>query len=53
VVPLRADHLERHRIVAYNKNSNMNGPIDLLRTQVLQGHGRERLAHPGDHLANA
>ena len=36
VVPLRAEHLERHRIVAYNKNSNMNGPIDLLRTQVLR-----------------
>jgi len=36
VVPLRADHLERNRIVAYNKNSNMNGPIDLLRTQVLR-----------------
>jgi Mrp family chromosome partitioning ATPase len=36
VVPLRADHLERHRIVAYNKNSNMNRPIDLLRTQVLR-----------------
>ncbi|MFJ4345130.1 CpsD/CapB family tyrosine-protein kinase [Pseudomonas sp. NPDC089401] len=36
VVPLRAEHLERNRIVSYNKNSNMNGPIDLLRTQVLQ-----------------
>ncbi len=36
VVPLRAEHLERHRIVAYNKNSSMNGPIDLLRTQVLR-----------------
>ncbi|WP_060481992.1 CpsD/CapB family tyrosine-protein kinase [Pseudomonas sp. NBRC 111119] len=36
VVALRADHLERHRIVAYNKNSVMNGPIDLLRTQVLR-----------------
>ena len=36
VVPLRPDHLERNRIVAYNKNSNMNGPIDLLRTQVLR-----------------
>lgn len=36
VVPLRAEHLERHRIVAYNKNSNMSGPIDLLRTQVLK-----------------
>ncbi|NIE74739.1 CpsD/CapB family tyrosine-protein kinase [Pantoea sp. Ap-967] len=36
VVPLRAEHLERNRIVSFNKNSNMNGPIDLLRTQVLQ-----------------
>lgn len=36
VVPLRAEHLERHRIVAYNKNSNMNWAFDLLRTQVLQ-----------------
>ncbi|MGV8919513.1 MAG: CpsD/CapB family tyrosine-protein kinase [Pseudomonas sp.] len=36
VVPLRAEHLERHRIVAYNKNSNMSGSIDLLRTQVLK-----------------
>ncbi|MNG72669.1 Tyrosine-protein kinase YwqD [compost metagenome] len=36
VVPLRAEHLERHRIVAYNKNSNMSSAIDLLRTQVLQ-----------------
>lgn len=36
VVALKADHLERHRIVAYNKNSSMNGPIDLLRTQVLR-----------------
>ena len=36
VVPLRAEHLERNRIVSYNKNSNMSGTIDLLRTQVLQ-----------------
>lgn len=36
VVPLRPDHLERHRIVAYNKNSNMGGAFDLLRTQVLK-----------------
>ncbi|RWU21395.1 protein tyrosine kinase [Pseudomonas alkylphenolica] len=36
VVPLRAEHLERHRIVAYNKNSNMSWAFDLLRTQVLQ-----------------
>ncbi|MDD2046723.1 CpsD/CapB family tyrosine-protein kinase [Pseudomonas putida] len=36
VVPLRAEHLERHRIVAYNKNSNLSTSFDLLRTQVLQ-----------------
>jgi len=36
VVPLRAEHLERHRIVAYNKNSNLSSSFDLLRTQVLQ-----------------
>ncbi|WP_397449721.1 CpsD/CapB family tyrosine-protein kinase [Pseudomonas sp. NA-150] len=36
VVPVRAEHLERHRIVAYNKNSSMSGAIDLLRTQVLK-----------------
>ncbi|MDF3933406.1 CpsD/CapB family tyrosine-protein kinase [Pseudomonas citronellolis] len=36
VVPLRADHLERNRIVAYNKNSTMSSAFDLLRTQVLQ-----------------
>ena len=36
VVPLRAEHLERNRIVSYNKNSNMSGAIDLLRTQVLK-----------------
>ena len=36
VVPLRAEHLERNRIVSYNKNSNLSGAIDLLRTQVLQ-----------------
>ncbi|MFK0310263.1 CpsD/CapB family tyrosine-protein kinase [Pseudomonas sp. NPDC090233] len=36
VVPLSAEHLERNRIVSYNKNSNMSGAIDLLRTQVLQ-----------------
>lgn len=36
VVPLRPEHLERHRIVAYNKNSNMGGAFDLLRTQVLK-----------------
>ncbi|WP_166359484.1 CpsD/CapB family tyrosine-protein kinase [Pseudomonas akapageensis] len=36
VVPLRAEHLEQHRIVAYNKNSNMSWAFDLLRTQVLK-----------------
>jgi Mrp family chromosome partitioning ATPase len=36
VVPLRAEHLERHRIVSYNKNSNMGWAFDLLRTQVLK-----------------
>jgi hypothetical protein len=36
VVPLRPEHLERHRIVAYNKNSTMGGAFDLLRTQVLK-----------------
>lgn len=36
VVPLNADHLERHRIVAYNKNSPMGWAFDLLRTQVLK-----------------
>lgn len=36
VVPLSADHLERNRIIAYNKNSNMSWAFDLLRTQVLK-----------------
>lgn len=36
IVPLQADHLERHRIVAFNKNSNMSWAFDLLRTQVLK-----------------
>lgn len=36
VVPLRTEHLERNRIVAYNKNSNMSAAFDLLRTQVLK-----------------
>lgn len=36
VVPLWAQHLERNRIVAYNKNSNMSWAFDLLRTQILQ-----------------
>jgi protein-tyrosine kinase len=35
-VPLDAAHLERHRIVAYNKNSTMSWAFDLLRTQVLK-----------------
>lgn len=36
VVSLHAEHLERNRIVAYNKNSNMGWSFDLLRTQVLK-----------------
>lgn len=36
VVSLSAEHLERNRIVAYNKNSNMSWAFDLLRTQVLK-----------------
>ncbi len=36
VVPIHAEHLERHRIVAYNKNSSMSWAFDLLRTQVLK-----------------
>jgi protein-tyrosine kinase len=36
VVPLCAEHLERQRIVAFNKNSNMGWAFDLLRTQVLK-----------------
>lgn len=36
VVPLRADHLERHRIVAYDKNAKAAWAFDLLRTQVLK-----------------
>ncbi|TPG75395.1 CpsD/CapB family tyrosine-protein kinase [Pseudomonas arsenicoxydans] len=35
IVPLWTEHLERNRIVAYNKNSNMGRAFDLLRTQVL------------------
>ena len=33
VVSLSPEHLERNRIVAYNKNSNMSWAFDLLRTQ--------------------
>lgn len=36
VVTLNAEHLERNRIVSYNKNSPMGWAFDLLRTQVLQ-----------------
>jgi protein-tyrosine kinase len=36
IVPLQAAHLERHRIVAYNKNSPMGWAFDLLRTQILK-----------------
>ena len=36
VAPLDAEHLERHRIVAYNKNSSSEWAFDLLRTQVLK-----------------
>ncbi len=36
VVSLQAELLERNRIVAYNKNSNMGWAFDLLRTQVLK-----------------
>lgn len=36
VVKLRMDHLEKHRIVALNKNDAMSLNFDLLRTQVLQ-----------------
>jgi protein-tyrosine kinase len=35
-VPLSAEHLERQRIVAFNKNSTMGWAFDLLRTQVLK-----------------
>lgn len=34
--PLRPQHLERHRIVAFNKNDPASLGFDLLRTQVLQ-----------------
>ena len=36
VVALDAAHLERHRIVAYNKGNPHNWAFDVLRTQVLQ-----------------
>jgi len=36
VVKLKMDHLEKNRIVAFNKNDAMSMNFDLLRTQVLQ-----------------
>lgn len=36
IVKLQADHLEKNRIVAYNKNDAMSMNFDLLRTHVLQ-----------------
>ncbi len=36
VVKLRMEHLEKHRIVSFNKNDAMSMNFDLLRTQVLQ-----------------
>lgn len=36
IVAVDAAHLERHRIVAYNKNDPMSATFDLLRTQVLR-----------------
>lgn len=36
VVPLRADLMERNRIVAYSKTSGMAWAFDLLRTQILE-----------------
>jgi len=36
VVKLRMEHLERNRIIAFNKNDAMSMNFDLLRTQVLQ-----------------
>lgn len=36
VVTLKAEHLERNRIVSYNKNSPMGWAFDLLRTQIIQ-----------------
>lgn len=39
VVKLRADHLEKHRIFAFNKNDPTSVTFDLLRTQILQKMG--------------
>lgn len=36
VVKLQAEHLEKHRVVAFNKNHAMSMSFDLLRTLVLQ-----------------
>jgi len=36
VVKLQMEHLEKHRIIAFNKNNAMSMNFDLLRTQVLQ-----------------
>ena len=36
VVKLRMEHLEKNRIIAFNKNDAMSMNFDLLRTQVLQ-----------------
>jgi capsular exopolysaccharide synthesis family protein len=36
IVELDLEHLERHRIVAYNKNHPSNWMFDILRTRVLQ-----------------
>lgn len=47
VVTLDAAHLERHRVVAFNKTHPSNQAFDLLRTQVLQKmdeHGWRTLA---------
>ncbi|TGD74351.1 protein tyrosine kinase [Mangrovimicrobium sediminis] len=35
VIPLDLEHLERHRIVAFNKHNLISSVFDLLRTQVL------------------
>lgn len=36
IIKLRADHLEKHRIFAFNKNDPTSVTFDLLRTQILQ-----------------
>jgi hypothetical protein len=36
IVKLQAEHMEKHRIVAFNKNDAMSMNFDLLRTLVLQ-----------------